>query len=144
MKTYYAKPREVERNWVIIDAKDQVLGHLAVEVAKILRGKNKPQYTPHVDTGDYVIIVNADQVRVTGNKGEAKQYFRHSGFPGGLKSETFNEALAKHPERIIEHAVKGMLPKTTLGREMLKKLKVYAGAEHPHAAQQPREVKMEG
>lgn len=144
MKTYYAKPREVERNWVIIDAKDQVLGHLAVEVAKILRGKNKPQYTPHVDTGDYVIIVNAVQVRVTGNKGEAKQYFRHSGFPGGLKSETFNEALAKHPERIIEHAVKGMLPKTTLGREMLKKLKVYAGAEHPHAAQQPREVKMEG
>lgn len=144
MKTYYAKPREVERNWVIIDAKDQVLGHLAVEVAKILRGKNKPQYTPHVDTGDYVIIVNAGQVRVTGNKGEAKQYFRHSGFPGGLKSETFNEALAKHPERIIEHAVKGMLPKTTLGREMLKKLKVYAGAEHPHAAQQPREVKMEG
>lgn len=144
MKTYYVKPREVERNWVIIDAKDQVLGHLAVEVAKILRGKNKPQYTPHVDTGDYVIIVNAAQVRVTGNKGEAKQYFRHSGFPGGLKSETFNEALAKHPERIIEHAVKGMLPKTTLGREMLKKLKVYAGAEHPHAAQQPREVKMEG
>lgn len=144
MKTYYAKPREVERNWVIIDAKDQVLGHLAVEVAKILRGKNKPQYTPHVDTGDYVIIVNAAQVRVTGNKGETKQYFRHSGFPGGLKSETFNEALAKHPERIIEHAVKGMLPKTTLGREMLKKLKVYAGAEHPHAAQQPREVKMEG
>ncbi len=144
MKTYYAKPNEVEREWVLIDATDQVLGRVAVKAAHILKGKHKPQYTPHVDTGDFVVIINADKIRVTGNKAEDKRYYRHSGFPGGLKSETFNEAMAKHPERVIEHAVKGMLPKNTLGRAMGKKLKVYTGAEHPHMAQQPREIKMEG
>ena len=141
MKTYSAKPLEVEREWLLIDATDMVLGRLATEVASILKGKRKPQYTPHVDTGDFVIIINADQVRVTGNKAQSKEYYRHSGYPGGLKCETFAEAMQKHPERVIEHAVYGMLPKTTLGRQMGRKLKVYAGAEHPHAAQQPREIK---
>lgn len=144
VKTYYAKPQEVEREWVLIDATDQVLGRVAVKAAHILKGKHKPQYTPHVDTGDFVVIINADKIRVTGNKAEDKRYYRHSGFPGGLKSESFNEAMAKHPERVIEHAVKGMLPKNTLGRAMGKKLKVYTGAEHPHMAQKPREIKMEG
>lgn len=144
MKTYYAKPQEVERAWVLIDAADQVLGRVAVKAAQILKGKHKPQYTPHVDTGDFVVVINADKIRVTGNKAEDKRYYRHSGYPGGLKSESFNEAMAKHPERVIEHAVKGMLPKNTLGRAMGKKLKVYAGAEHPHMAQKPREIKMEG
>ena len=143
VKTYYAKPGEVEREWVLIDAEDQVLGRVAAKAANILRGKNKPTYTPHVDTGDFVIIINADKVRVTGNKATDKRYYRHSGFPGGLKSESFNEAMAKHPERVLEHAIKGMIPKTTLGREQLKKLKVYAGPEHPHAAQKPREIKVE-
>lgn len=141
MKTYSAKPLEVEREWLLIDATDMVLGRLATEVASILKGKRKPQYTPHVDTGDFVIIINADKVRVTGNKAQSKEYYRHSGYPGGLKCETFAEAMQKHPERVIEHAVYGMLPKTTLGRQMGRKLKVYAGAEHPHAAQQPREIK---
>lgn len=144
MKTYYAKPQEVEREWVLIDATDLVLGRVAVKAAHILKGKHKPQYTPHVDTGDFVVIINADKIRVTGNKAEDKRYYRHSGFPGGLKSESFNEAMEKHPERVIEHAVKGMLPKNTLGRAMGKKLKVYTGAEHPHMAQKPREIKMEG
>ena len=144
MKTYYAKPNEVERAWVLIDAENQVLGRIAVEAAKILRGKNKPQYTPHVDTGDFVVIINAEKVRVTGNKATDKRYYRHSGYPGGLKSESFNEAIAKHPERVLEHAIKGMLPKNTLGRAMGKKLKVYAGPKHPHTAQNPREFKMEG
>lgn len=143
MKTYYAKPSEVERAWVLIDAKDQVLGRVATKAAHILKGKHKPTYTPHIDTGDFVVIINADKIRVTGNKLSAKEYFRHSGFPGGLKSETLEEAMAKHPERVIEHAVKGMLPKNTLGRAMGKKLKVYVGAEHPHMAQQPQEIKME-
>ena len=142
MKTYYAKPGEVEREWFVIDATDQVLGRVASKAAMILKGKHKPQYTPHVDTGDFVIIVNADKIRVTGTKAAAKSYYRHSGFPGGLKSETFTEAMAKHPERVIEHAVKGMLPKNTLGRAMGMKLKVYAGAEHPHQAQQPRQLEM--
>ena len=141
MKTYSAKPLEVEREWLLIDATDMVLGRLATEVASILKGKRKPQYTPHVDTGYFVIIINADKVRVTGNKAQSKEYYRHSGYPGGLKCETFAEAMQKHPERVIEHAVYGMLPKTTLGRQMGRKLKVYAGAEHPHAAQQPREIK---
>ena len=144
MKTYNAKPQEVQREWVLIDATDQVLGRVAVKAATILKGKNKPQYTPHVDTGDFVIIINADKIKVTGSKAQGKVYYRHSGYPGGLKSETFAEAMAKHPERVVEHAVKGMLPKTTLGRAMGKKLKVYAGPDHPHAAQQPREIKMEG
>ena len=143
MKTYYAKPLEVEREWVVIDATDQVLGRVAAKAAHILKGKHKPQYTPHVDTGDFVIIVNADKIRMTGTKATSKEYYRHSGFPGGLKMETFAEAMQKHPECVIEHAVKGMLPKNTLGRKQGKKLKVYVGPEHPHAAQKPREIKME-
>ena len=142
MKTYHAKPGEVEREWVIIDAEDQVLGRVATKAAQILKGKHKPQYTPHVDTGDFVIIINADKIRVTGNKAQGKEYFHHTGHPGGLKSETFEEAMAKHPERVIEHAVKGMLPKTTLGRAQGMKLKVYAGPDHPHAAQQPEKLEM--
>lgn len=142
MKTYHAKPGEVERKWFIIDADGQVLGRVASEAASILRGKKKPQFTPHVDVGDFVIIVNADKIRVTGNKAQKKEYFRHSGFPGGLKSETFEEAMQKHPERVIEHAVKGMLPKNTLGRAQGMKLKVYAGPDHPHAAQKPEKIEM--
>ena len=142
MKTYYAKPLEVEREWVLIDATDQVLGRVASVAAQILKGKHKPQYTPHVDTGDFVIVVNADKIKVTGAKAADKVYYRHSGYVGGLKSETFEEAMQKHPERVIEHAVKGMLPHTTLGRQQGMKLKVYAGPEHPHAAQKPREIKI--
>ena len=143
MKTYYAKPNEVAREWLLIDAQDQVLGRVASKAAHILRGKHKPTYTPHVDTGDFVVIINADKIRVTGKKLTDKEYYRHSGYPGGLKCETFEEAMEKHPERVIEHAVKGMLPKNTLCRAMAKKLKVYSGVEHPHMAQQPREIKME-
>ena len=143
MKTYYAKPQEVEREWVLIDATDQVLGRVATKAATILKGKNKPQYTPHVDTGDFVIIINADKIRVTGTKVTSKEYYRHSGHPGGLKKETFQEAMEKHPERVVEHAVKGMLPKTTLGRKQGMKLKVYTGAEHPHAAQNPVKIELE-
>lgn len=144
MGTYYAKPGEVEREWLLIDATDMVLGRLATCAAQLLRGKLKPQYTPHVDTGDYVVIINADKIKMTGAKAADKTYFRHSGYPGGLKSETFQEAMAKHPERVVEHAVKGMLPKNTLGRQMFKKLKVYAGPEHPHQAQNPRKIELEG
>jgi large subunit ribosomal protein L13 len=143
VNTYYAKKGEVPREWVLIDATDQVLGRVAAEVAQILKGKRKPQYTPHVDTGDFVVIINAEKIKVTGAKASDKVYYRHSGFPGGLKSETFAEAMAKHPERVIEHAVKGMLPKTTLGRAMGRKLKVYAGPDHPHQAQNPRTIKLE-
>lgn len=144
MKTYYAKPGEVEREWLLIDATDVTLGRLATKVATILRGKHKPQYTPHVDTGDFVVVINADKIRVTGAKVTDKVYYRHSGYVGGLKSETFAEAMAKHPERVVERAVQGMLPKNTLGRAMGRKLKVYAGPDHPHAAQKPREIKVEG
>jgi large subunit ribosomal protein L13 len=143
VSTYYAKKGEVAREWVVIDATDQVLGRVASEAAQILRGKRKPQYTPHVDTGDFVIITNAAKIRVTGAKAANKVYYRHSGYPGGLKEETFTEAITKHPERVIEHAVKGMLPKNTLGRSMGKKLKVYAGADHPHKAQNPRTIELE-
>lgn len=143
MKTYYAKPNEVAREWLLIDAQDQVLGRVASKAAHILRGKHKPTYTPHVDTGDFVVIINADKIRVTGKKLTDKEYYRHSGYPGGLKCETFEEAMEKHPERVIEHAVKGMLPKNTLGRQMGKKLKVYAGPEHPHQAQNPRKIDLE-
>ena len=143
MKTYYAKPLEVEREWLLIDATDQVLGRVASVAAQLLKGKHKPQYTPHVDTGDFVVVINADKIKVTGAKAADKVYYRHSGYVGGLKSETFEEAMQKHPERVIEHAVKGMLPKNTLGRAMGKKLKVYAGPEHPHAAQKPREIKID-
>jgi large subunit ribosomal protein L13 len=143
VSTYYAKKGEVPREWLLIDATDQVLGRVATEAAQILRGKRKPQYTPHVDTGDFVVIVNAEKIRVTGAKATGKVYYRHSGYPGGLKSETFAEAMTKHPERVIEHAVKGMLPKNTLGRAMGRKLKVYAGPNHPHQAQNPRTIKLE-
>ena len=142
MKTYYAKPLEVEREWLLIDATDQVLGRVASVAAQLLKGEHKPQYTPHVDTGDFIVIINADKIKVSGAKAADKVYYRHSGYVGGLKSETFEEAMQKHPERVIEHAVKGMLPKNTLGRAMGKKLKVYAGPEHPHAAQKPREIKI--
>lgn len=138
--TRYAKAGEVERNWVLIDAEGATLGRLATKAAMILRGKNKPQYTPNADTGDFVVIVNADKVVLTGNKADQKRYWRYSGYLGGLKFESFREAMAKHPERIIEHAVKGMLPKTTLGRAQGMKLKVYAGPEHPHAAQNPTQI----
>lgn len=138
--TRYAKAGEVERNWVLIDAEGATLGRLATKAAMILRGKNKPQYTPNADTGDFVVIVNADKVVLTGNKADQKRYWRYSGYLGGLKFESFREAMAKHPERVIEHAVKGMLPKSTLGRAQGMKLKVYAGTEHPHAAQNPTQI----
>jgi len=142
MKTYMAKPGEVTRKWYVVDAKGKTLGRLASEIAKILRGKHKPQYTPHVDTGDFVIVINAAQVELTGKKWTDKIYYRHSGYPGGLKQFTASELRAKHPERLIEYAVKGMLPKGSLGRRQLKKLKVYAGADHPHAAQQPEVLEL--
>ena len=139
MKSYIAKPAEVERKWYVIDAEDKTLGKIASEVASILRGKKKPIYTPHVDTGDYVIVINAEKVRVTGKKEEQKIYKSHSGYPGGLKETTLRELRAKKPEEIIRHAVKGMMPKGKLGRQMFKKLKVCAGPEHPHTAQNPEE-----
>lgn len=139
MKSYIAKPAEVERKWYVIDAEDKTLGKISSEVASILRGKKKPIYTPHVDTGDYVIVINAEKVRVTGKKEEQKIYKSHSGYPGGLKETTLRELRAKKPEEIIRHAVKGMMPKGKLGRQMFKKLKVYAGPEHPHTAQNPEE-----
>ena len=138
--THYAKAGGVERNWVLIDAEGATLGRLATKAAMILRGKNKPQYTPNADTGDFVVIVNADKVVLTGNKADQKRYWRYSGYLGGLKFESFREAMAKHPERVVEHAVKGMLPHTTLGRAQGMKLKVYAGPEHPHTAQNPTKI----
>ncbi|MBS7406688.1 MAG: 50S ribosomal protein L13 [Coriobacteriales bacterium] len=144
MKTYYAKPSEVQREWLLVDATDMTLGRLASEVAQILRGKNKPTYTPHIDTGDFVVIVNAEKIKITGAKATDKVYYRHTGYVGHLKSETFTEAMEKHPTRVIEHAVRGMLPKGTLGTQMYKKLKVYAGPEHPHQAQNPRKIELKG
>jgi large subunit ribosomal protein L13 len=143
VKTYYAKPGEVEREWLLIDATGLTLGRLATKVATILRGKNKPQYTPHVDTGDFVIVTNASKIKMTGTKAEKKTYYHHTGYVGGLKSETFEEAMAKHPERVVEKAVQGMLPKNTLGHQQALKLKVYAGPDHPHAAQNPRKITLE-
>ncbi|MGB4610215.1 MAG: 50S ribosomal protein L13 [Saccharofermentanales bacterium] len=137
MKTYVAKPSEIERKWYVIDVADQILGRVATEIATVLRGKHKPEFTPFLDTGDYVIVVNADKIKVSGNKENAKVYRRHSGYPGGLKEVNLAEVRAKHPERIIKKAVKGMLPKNALGRQMLKKLKVYAGPEHNNQAQKP-------
>ncbi|OEF96451.1 50S ribosomal protein L13 [Vulcanibacillus modesticaldus] len=142
--TYMAKPNEVERKWYIIDAEGKTLGRLASEAASILRGKHKPQYTPHVDTGDFVIIINADKVHLTGKKLAQKKYYRHSGYPGGLKVTTAGDMLKNKPERMIELAVKGMLPKNTLGRKQGMKLKVYAGSEHPHAAQKPEVWEIKG
>lgn len=141
MKSYIAKPAEIDHRWYVIDAEDKTLGKLAAEVAMILRGKKKPIYTPHVDCGDYVVVVNAEKVAVTGKKENQKIYRSHSGYPGGLKETTLTELRAKKPEEIIRHAVKGMMPKGKLGRQMFKKLKVYAGPEHPHAAQNPEEWK---
>jgi len=143
MKTYSAKPLEVEKKWWVIDAEGQTLGRLASTVANILRGKNKPQYTPHVDTGDFVIVINSSKVIVSGNKETDKKYYRHSGYPGGLKIETFKSLMEKNPVLAIEKAVKGMLPHNTLGQEQFNKLKVYAGAEHPHQAQNPQVYEME-
>ena len=135
MKTYSTKASDIKREWHVIDASGKTLGRLASEVALLLRGKHKPIYVPHLDTGDYVIVINADKVRVTGNKAKQKLYYRHSGYPGGLKSTSLAEMMESHPTRVIEHAVKGMLPKGPLGRAMFKKLKVYAGPNHPHQAQ---------
>ena len=142
MQTYMANPDKIERKWYVVDADGCTLGRLASGVASVLRGKNKPQFTPHVDTGDYVIIVNADKIKVTGKKLEQKIYYNHSDYVGGMRETTLKEMLAKHPERVIEYAVKGMLPKGPLGRQMIKKLHVYAGAEHNHAAQQPKALEI--
>ncbi|MCP3427905.1 50S ribosomal protein L13 [Opacimonas viscosa] len=138
MKTFVAKPETVERDWYVVDAADKTLGRLAAEIALRLRGKHKPEYTPHVDTGDYIVVVNAEKITVTGNKFKDKVYYAHSGYPGGLKDTTFEKLIAKKPEMVLEVAVKGMLPKGPLGRAMFRKLKVYAGTEHNHAAQQPQ------
>ncbi|HZK34476.1 MAG TPA: 50S ribosomal protein L13 [Bacillota bacterium] len=137
MKTYMANAQTVERKWYLVDAKGKTLGRLSTEIARILRGKHKPTYTPHVDTGDFVIVINAELIEVTGNKGEQKLYRNHSGYPSGMKEITFNELKVKAPTKIIHNAVKGMLPKGPLGRQMLRKLKVYAGSSHNHEAQQP-------
>lgn len=140
MKTYFATNETAQNNWYVVDAADKVLGRLATQIAMYLRGKHKPEYTPHADTGDYVIVLNADKIKVTGNKKQDKIYYRHTGFPGGLKEMTFEKLHAKDSVRIIELAVKGMMPRNPLGREMLRKLKVYAGGEHPHSAQQPVDI----
>ena len=138
MKTFSAKAEEVSRDWFVVDAADKTLGRLASEIAHRLRGKHKAEYTPHVDTGDYIVVVNAEKVRVTGAKATDKMYHHHTGYPGGLKSISFEKLIDKAPERVIQGAVKGMLPRNPLGRAMFKKLKVYAGSEHPHTAQQPQ------
>ena len=138
MKTYTAKPSDIKRDWFVVDASGKTLGRLATEIARRLRGKHKPEYTPHMDTGDYIVVINAKEVKVTGKKTTDKIYHHHTGFPGGLKSITFDKLIEKKPEMIIEKAVKGMLPRGPLGREMYRKLKVYPGAEHKHAAQQPK------
>ena len=142
MKTFSAKPAEVVHEWFVIDATDKVLGRVASEVALRLRGKHKAIYTPHVDTGDYIVVVNASKLRVTGNKALDKKYYRHSGYPGGIYERTFTELQNEFPERVLEKAVKGMLPKGPLGYAMIKKLKVYGGAEHPHSAQQPKALEI--
>jgi large subunit ribosomal protein L13 len=138
MKSYMARPLEVERKWYVVDAEGRTLGRLATEIATILRGKNKPQYTPHVDTGDFVVVVNAEKVIVTGRKAEQKVYRRHSGYPGGLKETSYERMMERRPTEILRRAVKGMMPKNRLARQQLRKLKIYAGPEHPHAAQNPQ------
>lgn len=142
MSTFVAKPETVQRDWYVIDAEGKTLGRLATEVARRLRGKHKPEYTPHVDTGDYIIIVNAEKVAVTGRKAQNKIYYSHSGYPGGIKEISFEKLIAKKPEMVIQKAVKGMLPRGPLGRAMFRKLKVYAGAEHNHVAQQPKQLEI--
>lgn len=141
-RTYVTKPEDIERDWYVVDASGQTLGRLASEVAQIIRGKHKPTFSPAVDVGDYVIVVNAEKIHVTGRKLDQKMYYRHSGYPGGLKELTLGRMLEEHPTRVIQLAVKGMLPKNKLGRKMLKKLKVYAGSEHPHQAQQPEALEL--
>ncbi len=143
MRTYNANNETTSHNWYLVDASDKTLGRLASEIAKRLRGKHKPIYTPHVDTGDYIIVINANKVKITGNKNKDKIYYSHSGYPGGIKEITFEKLLAKAPERVIEIAVKGMLPKNPLGRAVYRKLKVYAGSEHPHTAQQPQQLDLD-
>jgi large subunit ribosomal protein L13 len=143
MKTYTATPADRERNWLLVDADGKTLGRLATQIADALRGKRKPQYTPHVDTGDFVVVVNAEKIHVTGNKRSDKRYYRHSGYPGGLRWRTFDEQQSRRPEEIIRLAVKGMMPRNRLARKQLTKLKVYAGPEHPHSAQQPQPMEIE-
>jgi large subunit ribosomal protein L13 len=142
MRTFSAKPDEVKRDWFVVDATDKVLGRLATEIARRLRGKHKPEFTPHVDTGDYIVVVNVEKVRVTGAKSEQKVYYRHSGYPGGVYEDTFAKLQQRAPVRVLEKAVKGMLPKGPLGYAMIKKLKVYAGGDHPHVAQQPKSLEI--
>lgn len=142
MKTFSAKAQAVSHQWYIVDASGQTLGRLASQIAKYLRGKHKPEYTPHVDTGDYIVVVNAEKVAVTGRKMSDKIYYSHTGFPGGIKGITLEKLLAKNPIKVMEHAVKGMLPKNPLGRDMFRKLKVYVGSEHPHSAQQPQVINL--
>jgi large subunit ribosomal protein L13 len=143
MKTFVATPANRERNWLVVDATGKTLGRLATQIADTLRGKRKPQYTPHCDVGDFVIVVNAEKVSVTGNKRQEKRYYRHSGYPGGLRSRTFEEMIARRPEEVLRLAVKGMLPRSRLGRQQLRKLKIYAGPDHPHQAQQPVAMEVE-
>ncbi|MSR11770.1 MAG: 50S ribosomal protein L13 [Gammaproteobacteria bacterium] len=142
MKTYSAKPNEVSQHWLLIDAEGLILGRMATAIAARLRGKHKAEYTPHVDTGDYIVVINADKVKVTGKKTTDKMYYSHSAFPGGLKTISFEKLLDKAPEKVIQLAVKGMLPRTPLGRAMFRKLKIYAGTDHPHSAQQPVKIQL--
>ena len=142
MKTFSAKPAEVTRDWYVVDGTDKVLGRLAADIALRLRGKHKPEYTPHVDTGDFVVVINAEKISVTGNKRADKRYYRHSGYPGGIRSRTLDEMLERQPEEVIRKAVKGMMPRNRLARRQLTKLKVYAGPDHPHAAQQPKTMEI--
>lgn len=142
MSTYMAKTNDVDRQWYVVDATDKTLGRLATRIAEILRGKHKPTYTPHVDTGDYVIVINAEKIHLTGNKWDQKKYYRHSGYPGGIKETVYKKLVQTKPELIIEKAVKGMIPHNKLGRQVFNKLKVYAGSEHPHQAQQPKELEL--
>jgi large subunit ribosomal protein L13 len=142
MRTYQATPQDRERNWYLVDAENKTLGRLATQIADVLRGKRKPTYTPHIDVGDFVIVVNAEKIAVTGNKREDKRYWRHSGYPGGIRSQTLGDLLARRPEEVIRRAVKGMLPRNRLGRQQLRKLKVYAGPEHPHQAQKPERLEI--
>ena len=142
MKTYIPKAAEIEKKWYLVDANDKILGRLATEIAKVLSGKNKPIYTPHLDVGDFVVVINAGKVKVTGGKEQKKIYYHYSGYPGGMKERTYQQVLDKRPEMIIRHAVRGMLPKSSLGRKMFKKLKVYPGEKHPHQAQQPERLEL--
>lgn len=142
MKTYIAKPDEVEKKWLVVDAEDKILGRLASQVATILKGKHKPIYSPHMDVGDHVIVINAEKIRVTGKKASTKKYYRHSGYPGGLRSDSYEQLMARTPEKILHKAIWGMMPHNKLGRKMFKKLKIYAGSEHPHAAQNPETLEV--